>query len=647
MNKVRQLIMVVGVVLILLHLQGCVTPKDSPALPPRGFFMGILPIPGDDQPMEDAYAQAAQYAEFVPVWPAGTGASGFWDYPDKLRGWWGTTFVEGYIRGNGMFPLIHFSFMDKDESGNLILQTPDTMTNATLSNQEWRTLYIKSILEVVAAVKPLYLSTGNEVNRWYEAYGADADNPNGFQHFVSLHEEIYDAVKKISPETKVFCVFSREIVNENREADLSVLDFFDPATLDVLVFTSYPYAVKGILTPSDIPDDYYAAASQHMPGKPFGFSELGWPSLEVFGGEQGQADFLFNVADRLTVKQGISLHLYGYCWLHDVDEYDSTGLIKRDGTEKLAYLAWKEISGPKLPISERDFQMGVAGFVPRNYPNSSGDDWEDFFHELPEVGELFGVYVAWDDTAQIHTAMETGLVPIIAIGYQIENVDENYFDEYGEAYRDAIQEVVETYRPSYLAIGVEVNALKYRVSNQTFNDFVSFYKNAYDMVKEINPETRVFTIFQLELMKGAARLTGLHPEPHWEVIDAFENKLDLVGFTVYPFLEYEHVDDIPDDYYREIAEYVDAPLAFTEMGWPSNSSIVNGSEEDQITFLLGVINATRHLNVELMLYSFLHDAPFGVEPFETIGLKTNDGRKKMVYNYWCAVKNLPRTTTII
>lgn len=70
------------------------------------------------------------------------------------------------------------------------------------------------MLDVVRASKPLYLSVGNEVNRWYEKYGANSSSPNGFQHFVTLYEEIYDAVKELSPETKVFCTFAREIVAE-------------------------------------------------------------------------------------------------------------------------------------------------------------------------------------------------------------------------------------------------------------------------------------------------------------------------------------------------------------------------------------------------------------------------------------------------
>lgn len=324
------------------------TPIDSPEVPPRGFFMGVLPNAPDASQIENVYEEVSNYNEFVPVWPSGTGASGFWDYEEKLEGWWGKTFLKSYIREKDMFPIVHFSFIDKNQdSGRIILDTPDNFESVNLSDQDWRALYKESIIEVVRSVKPRYLSTGNEVNRWYEEYGVAEGDPNGFQHFVSLHEEIYEEVKDISPETKIFCVFSREIVDKNEKADLDVLKMFDPDTLDILVFTSYPFAVPGINRPSDIPDNYYLTASELLPDKPFGFSELAWPSSEFFGGSQGQVGFLEDVSGRLTIDQGVDLHLLGYLWLYDVSAGDDSGLVKRDGTEKLAYQTWKQISESK------------------------------------------------------------------------------------------------------------------------------------------------------------------------------------------------------------------------------------------------------------------------------------------------------------
>lgn len=325
-----------------LRGERAVVPADSPEIPDRGFFMGVLPVPGEGQSFEEAYLQAAQFSEFSPVWGRPTP---FYDLAEDLSGSWGRTFVEKYIRGNGMFPVIYVSFIGP----GVKLVTPPGMEGATLSDGEWREAYKRAVLEVVRSARPLYLSIGNEVNRWYEKYGADEGDPNGFQHYVSLYEEIYDAVKELSPGTRVFCTFAREITSENREADLGVLSMFDPEKLDLIAFTSYPYAVRGINRPSDIPDDYYSAALSYLPGKPFGLVEIGWPSIAAFGGEQGQADFLEQAVGRLTTNQGVNLHLLGWAWLHDLNEDDHVGLIRRDGTEKLAYEVWKRISTSGRP----------------------------------------------------------------------------------------------------------------------------------------------------------------------------------------------------------------------------------------------------------------------------------------------------------
>lgn len=311
-------------------------PQSTPA---RTFLLGLLPIPGDDQTIGEAYAQAAQYADFTPVWGRPTP---FFDLAEDLAGGWGDMIVEGVIRGNGLVPLVHLSFIGP----GMRLMTPPGMDGATLSDPEWRNAYMQAAMDAVEAAQPPYLSLGNEVNRWFEKYGSGDDDPNGFQHFVSLYEEMYESVKQRSPETTVFCVFAREIVAENREADLSVLSMFDPDRLDILVITSYPHSLRGVNRPADIPEDYYSRLGEFIPHKRLGFSELAWPSLEHFGGEEGQADFLRQVSGRLTRDQGMDLELLGWTWLHDLSPEDQTGLIRRDGTEKAAYGVWKTLTIP-------------------------------------------------------------------------------------------------------------------------------------------------------------------------------------------------------------------------------------------------------------------------------------------------------------
>lgn len=321
----------------LVSPEEMITPSDSPPAPGRGFFMGILPIPADGQSFENGYFQAAAFVDFAPVWGRPTP---FYDLTAELSGYWGNVFIEQYTRSNGMFPFIHLSFIGPD----MALASPPDISDPSLNNPEWRELYKHEALEIVRTARPLYFSLGNEVNLWYERYGTAEEDPNGFQHYISLYEEVYDAVKKLSPETQVFCTFAREIVSGNRQADMAVLRMFNRDKLDILMLTSYPHAVQGINRPSDIPDDYYSRLKEHLPGKPIGFSEVAWPSLEAFGGEQSQASFLGELCGRLTQDTGINLHLLGWPWLHDLDDNDSIGLIRRDGTTKLAYGVWKGIS---------------------------------------------------------------------------------------------------------------------------------------------------------------------------------------------------------------------------------------------------------------------------------------------------------------
>ncbi|MEO0250014.1 MAG: hypothetical protein ABIN58_10905 [candidate division WOR-3 bacterium] len=299
--------------------------------------MGTLPIPAEGQSFEAAYAQAAEYAEFVPVWGK---PSPFYRMADDLAGSWGKTFVDEYTYGNGMFPIVHLTFMGEEMS----LAAPPELDNATLSDPAWRSAYKETALEIVRVAHPPYLSLGNEVNRWYEKYGAELPDPNGFQHFVSLYEETYNAVKAVSPETNVFCTFAREIISEHRPANLEVLTMFDPNHLDLLALTSYPYTVQGIRSPSDIPHDYYSKALAHTPGLSLALIEVGWPSLEALGGEAAQRDFLAQAVGRLTREQGIPLNLVGWAWLHDINPNDTMGLLRRDNSPKAAYEIWKALS---------------------------------------------------------------------------------------------------------------------------------------------------------------------------------------------------------------------------------------------------------------------------------------------------------------
>lgn len=167
----------------------------------------------------------------------------------------------------------------------------------------------------------------------------------GLNTLLNFMKRFMMKLKRYFQKQRVFCIFAREIISENREANLDVLKLFNPNKIDLLVLTSYQYGVQSINSPSDIPDDYYSKVSNYMPSKPFGVSEIAWPSLTAFGGEEAQTDFIELVTNRLIHNQGIKLELFGWSWLTDLNQNDAIGLIKIDGTEKLIFKKWKDLSG--------------------------------------------------------------------------------------------------------------------------------------------------------------------------------------------------------------------------------------------------------------------------------------------------------------
>lgn len=357
-----------------------VDPLDDPEMPPIGFFRGILPNNASGEDLGDLYEEESVYNQFVPVWGRPTP---FYDMPEDLGGGWGDLFVDDLIRNNGMFPLIHLNF----HGAGMNIVSPANITSPTLNNTQWRELYRSSVMEAVSTVKPAYLSIGNEVNRWIPKWGMNGSD-NGFENYVSLYNEIYDEVKERSPRTKVFCTFARENQSANQAYNLSLLSKFDPDRLDLLVFTSYPHSVSGINSPDDIPDDYYSQAFDYIEKIPVGFSEIAWPSLGFFGGEQGQVEFINQTTRRLT--EGLDLELLGWSWLTDLSPATAIGLRETDGTEKPSYEAWKMNEAPDL--------------IPDSYFIDLEEDFGTYVHDLnntftdPDPWDILS-YEIWNGTA--------------------------------------------------------------------------------------------------------------------------------------------------------------------------------------------------------------------------------------------------------
>jgi hypothetical protein len=219
-------------------------------------------------------------------------------------------------------------------------------------------------------------------------------------------------------------------------------------------------------------------------------------------------------------------------------------------------------------------------------------------------------------------------------------------EEVRQAFIKYAQFVALNYQPKYLALGVEINT--YQEQNpEDFEQFVALYRETYDAVKEISPETLVFPTFQLEELHGLLP-TDQPRLPQWQVISRFEPSMDLLAVSTYPGLAFTDPDQIPQDYYAKLASYTDRPIAIAGMGYPSEPGIdgVNdGTEAQQAAFLRRALDDAEALAMALVVWFVGQDPTFtGEAPLELlqhVGLLRQDGAPKPAWLAWREIARRP------
>jgi len=300
-------------------------------------------------------------------------------------------------------------------------------------------------------------------------------------------------------------------------------------------------------------------------------------------------------------------------------------------------------------IGTSGYKKGVS-LSPKSF---SETDFPNFFVKAKEAGDI----VSWAGDWQELGNLERGgpvVVASLAKQYKYTPVIEAQFftqssgallrplnNTTKEDYKNNAANFAEKFKIPYLGLGIEINTL-YEKSPQDFEDFAKFYNEVYSAVKAKSPKTKVFTVFQLEKMKGLnGGLFGGKNDPsknEWSLLDKFP-KSDIVAFTTYPGLIYKSPSEIPADYYSEIKSRVSKPIVFTEIGWHSALSPVGweSSETEQAEFVKTYFNITKDLNKEFDIWSFLYDQQT-FEPFKSMGLYQSDGSVKEAWSAWISAK---------
>jgi hypothetical protein len=301
----------------------------------------------------------------------------------------------------------------------------------------------------------------------------------------------------------------------------------------------------------------------------------------------------------------------------------------------------------------QDLLMGVT-YSPKGHSmTSSGEDVIDFLTTSDPWGRLIAFNSPWRDSVadagmvpemaefamdfETHLGIESavgigwaaadGTADLLSDGDALDNSWSN--QETRDEFLAMLTDYAGTYKPTYLFLGNEINSW-YWTDPAGWSDWLSMWEECYDGIKAVSPLTMVFTVFQLERLKGlGAGTVGWTDPPHWNLVDDIvaTGKLDAIGFTSYPYFEYATPGAIPADYYGEIAMHWDGIVIFTEIGWPATAAApYPGGEMDQADFVSEFLGRVETVDVEYAVWRFLHDwdGQAATPEFTDTGFRDND-----------------------
>ena len=274
---------------------------------------------------------------------------------------------------------------------------------------------------------------------------------------------------------------------------------------------------------------------------------------------------------------------------------------------------------PASPIIEkndtgREFEIGMVP-SPKSIPESS---FEDLVNAYEELGNIADVAMIWGNPGgiglferlkqnQVVTAVRVyGLKPVLTLNFHTikefpgqglvliidtpQGVAPDVSDpEFRSLWVAEAKKIAREFKPEYFSLGNEINDY-FQIHPADLKEYLSLFEEAYDEIKDVSPDTKVFVVISYN------HLIDNH---QWSLLEIFAEKADLIGLTTYPWKHFDSPEEIDEDYYSRLNQYLDKPIAFTEIGWPSTNS-----EIQQAEFLTRFLELTRGNDVEMINWLF-------------------------------------------
>lgn len=158
-------------------------------------------------------------------------------------------------------------------------------------------------------------------------------------------------------------------------------------------------------------------------------------------------------------------------------------------------------------------------------------------------------------------------------------------------------------KPNYLVVGTEIN-LMYYFHRKEFFLYAPLYRQAYDLVKSISPDTKV----------GVSYIYRLFVFDKEFFLPDYLGPHDFIAFSSYPdwWVEkgfFSSSAEFPADYYTAIRQvFPDTPIIFSEIGWPDRGD--HSSLEEQAIFVSRLPELMEGVRPDLIIWTLLHDTTF-------------------------------------
>lgn len=236
--------------------------------------------------------------------------------------------------------------------GNIVhLAVPDNPTN-DWTNEEAQALYQQMLVDFAETYQPPYIFIGNESDEYFIGH------PEDYARWIAFYNQAYDAIKAVSPDTKVGPIFQYERmagigqINNWTEPHWGALDSHDLNRVDVVGLTFYP--MFSAATPQEIPDDYLAPIQALIGEIPIAITETGWPA-EYFGDRElpwvASDDMQVAYIQALgRVLAGANVEIVNWAFLYPLGDsgdgnivwelFGPLALYDREGNPRPALQAW-------------------------------------------------------------------------------------------------------------------------------------------------------------------------------------------------------------------------------------------------------------------------------------------------------------------